>query len=49
MEIYKENDIDLSDCGPTITFIRRINSLIKSMDSRTSNNALRKNSSEYQV
>lgn len=49
MEVYKENNIDLSDCEPTVTFIRRISNLIKSMDSRTSNNALLKNSFEYQV
>jgi len=49
MEVYKESNIDLSDCEPTVTFIRRISNLVKAMDSRTSNNALHDNSFEYQV
>lgn len=49
MEAYRESNIDLSDSEPTVTFIRRISNLIKSMDSRTSNNALHYNSFEYQV
>jgi len=49
MEAYRESNIDLSDSKPTVTFIRRISNLIKSMDSRTSNNALHYNFFEYQV
>jgi len=48
MEVYKKSNIDLSDCEPTVTFIRCISNLIKAMNSRTSNNALH-NSFEYQV
>jgi len=49
MEVYRESNIDLSDCEPIVTFIRRISNLIKSMDSHTSNNTLHNNSFEYQV
>ncbi|KAF0689414.1 Uncharacterized protein FWK35_00035112, partial [Aphis craccivora] len=49
MEIYREYNIDLIDCEPSVILIRRINSLIQAMDSRIPSNSLRKASPEYKV
>ncbi|CAI6342756.1 unnamed protein product [Macrosiphum euphorbiae] len=49
MEIYRENNIDLIDCEPSVILISRINSLIQAMDFRIPSNSLRKASPEYKV
>lgn len=49
MVIYRENNMDLIDCEPSVILIRRINSLIQAMDSRIPSNSLRKASPEYEV
>ncbi|XP_074095300.1 uncharacterized protein LOC141524981 isoform X1 [Cotesia typhae] len=43
MATYKNATPELSDCDPTVVFIKRVNDLIEAMSSRTPLNALRLN------
>lgn len=40
MQLYKNRNEDLQDCGPTINFIDRFHKLITAMSKHTVNNAL---------
>ena len=49
MESYGEKCPELRDCKPTVKLIKRVNSLIQAMSSRTPENALRFDSCEARV
>lgn len=49
MELYSDEDQDLSDCQATISFMKKVSSLIDAMMSRSPKNALRENSKEMSV
>lgn len=49
MELYKSNNTKLEGCENSISLIKRVHNLIKTMNSRTQNGALRINSPEENV
>lgn len=49
MELYKSNNTKLEECENSISLIKRVHNLIKTMNSRTQNGALRINSPEENV
>lgn len=49
MELYKSNNTKLEGCENSISLIKRVHNLIKTMNSQTQNGALRINSPEENV
>lgn len=49
MELYKSNNTKLEGCKNSISLIKRVHNLIKTMNSRTQNGALGINSPEENV
>lgn len=49
MELYREMDVDLNNCTPTIAFIKKFEVLIQAMTSRTNKDALRPENKYHKV